>query len=171
MDAHTFIYTIMRIYIVCNVQSMFSQTNKILLVSSILTLLLLWVWVWVEHIADDFWSVGLPIQVGGLVIRNWSTFWIFITGMSILTILRATLKHTVERDVVSARAQKDTGRMTYEKLTWWVVWDVYEKFIDTSMVLIAVLRFDIWFILFIVHVSSVFLLHWVQIHQGRLPRT
>jgi hypothetical protein len=149
---------------------MFSQGNKILLVSSIVALLLLWVLLWAEHVTDDFWSVGLPIQVGGLVIRNWSTFWIFITGMSILTILRATLKHTVERDVVSARAQKDVERMTYQKLTWWVVWDVYENFMDTSMVLIAVLRFDIWFILFFVHVTTVFLLHWMKIHQGRVQR-
>lgn len=170
MTAHTFIYPIQRIYIVYNVQIMFSPGNKIVLVSSILLLCVLWVILYAEHVADDFWDVGLPVRVGGLVIRTWTTFWVFMLGMSFLTVMRAILKHTVERDVVSARASRQQTRMTWNALRWWVIWDVYEKFIDVSMILIAVVRFDIWFILFVVHVFTVFLLHYIQIHDGRLPR-
>ena len=171
MDAHTYIYVTTRIYIVYNVQNMFSQNNKILLVSSLTCLLVLWVILWLEHVADEFWTVGLPVEVGGLVIRSWVTFWVFLSGMCILTTLRAILKHTVERDVIRARANTIETRMTPDDVLWWVLWDVYEKIIDTSMILIAVLRFDIWFILFFVHMLTVFSLHWAKVHDGRVPRS
>lgn len=159
-----------RIYIVFIVQIMFSQSHKVLLLVSIAFLLILWRLLWIEHVADDFWAMGLPIQVGGLTIRTWATFWIFIVGMSVLTILRAIIKHTAERDVIRVRAEKWEARMTWDMLWWWVVWDVYEKLVDVSTILIAVLRFDIWLILFVVHMVTVVILHALKIHQGRMDR-
>lgn len=149
---------------------MFSQSHKVLLLASIAFLLILWRLLWIEHVADDFWAMGLPIQVGGLAIRTWATFWIFIVGMSVLTILRAIIKHTAERDVIRVRAEKWEARMTWGMLWWWVVWDVYEKLVDVSTILIAVLRFDIWLILFVVHMVTVVILHALKIHQGRMDR-
>lgn len=149
---------------------MFSQSHKFLLLVSIAFLLILWRLLWLEHVADDFWAMGLPIHVGGLAIRTWATFWIFIVGMSVLTILRAIIKHTAERDVIRVRAEKWEARMTWGMLWWWVVWDVYEKLVDVSTILIAVLRFDIWLILFVVHMVTVVILHALKIHQGRMDR-
>lgn len=150
---------------------MFSQNNKILLVSSLTCLLVLWVILWLEHVADEFWTVGLPVEVGGLVIRSWVTFWVFLSGMCILTTLRAILKHTVERDVIRARANTIETRMTPDDVLWWVLWDVYEKIVDTSTILIAVLRIDIWFLLFTVHIMTVTYLLARKLNPGRRPRT
>lgn len=149
---------------------MFSPTHKLLLLVSIAFLLFMWWLLWLEHVADEFWTVGLPIQVGGLSIRTWTTFWLFINGMSVLTILRAIIKYGPERDVIRVRADKWEARMTWDTLWWWVVWDVYEKLVDVSTILIAVLRFDIWLILFVVHMVTVVILHALKIHQGRMER-
>ena len=131
----------------------------------------LWILLWAEHVVDEFYAIGLPLQVGGLTIKKWSTFWVFISGLSILTILRAYIKHTIERRIDSERAHLQEPIMTTDRMFWWVLWDVYEKIVDTSTILIAVLRIDIWFLLFTVHIMTVTYLLARKLNPGRRPRT
>lgn len=149
---------------------MFTWEHKVLLSLSVCFLVGLGIFMWVEHIVDEFWAIGLPLKVGGLVINHWSTFWVFVSGLSVLTIMRAILRHTVECDVDGERVSKENAYMTYEKVFWWVIWDIYEKLMDVFTILLAVMRFDIWALLFIVHIVTVFTLHACRITTGRRPR-
>lgn len=149
---------------------MLSHLHKILLLASVGFLLALGILLWVEHVVDDFWTMGLPLKVGSLEIDEWPTFYMFIIGLSILTCMRAVLKETVEIDIESARVGNIQTRMTFSLACWRTLWDVYEKLMDMFTILLAVMRFDIWIILFIVHACTVFILHASGISNGRTSR-
>ena len=149
---------------------MFPWWHKILLSASVLFLVVLGILLWVEHVVDDFWSMGLPLKVGSLEIDDWRTFFLLIVGLSVLTCMRAVLKETVEVDIEMARQKKRITRMTFSLACWRTLWDIYEKLMDMFTILLAVMRFDIWIILFIVHACTVFSLHACGISKGRMPR-
>ena len=149
---------------------MFSTSNQRLLILSIVLVILVLVLLYYENAATDFWQLGLPLEVAGFEIRSPAVFWCVMVGLSMLTALRAVIHHTAEREVDVVRADPQRERLTCCDVFWWVTWDVYERLMDTLTILIAVLRFDVWLGLFIVHVVTVATLHGSDVTMGRLPR-
>lgn len=149
---------------------MFSASNQRLLLVSVAVTVVVLALLYYENAAADFWQFGLPLEVAGFEIRSAAIFWTVVGCLSVLTALRAVMHHTAEREVDQTRAAPEQPRTTWCDVFWWVVWEVYEKLMDTLTILVAVLRFDVWLILFLVHVGTVAVLHGSQVTAGRRRR-
>jgi hypothetical protein len=123
------------------------MAHCLVIVSMLLTIICFGI-IWFEHIWTDFYAWGPPFKVGTMVIKDWSRWWIFVTLLVIYQITRVYIEETSGREIERKHIREE--KWTKMDVLFFACYNFYKWLGMILHLLIAVTRFDVWFLIAIV---------------------
>lgn len=122
--------------------------------------------IWIEHIWSDFYAWGPPFTVGTFVIKDWPRYFIFVTLLVIYQLSTVYVEETNGREAERKLHDKSWDR---NDLFFLGCYNFYKWLGMILHILIAVTRFDIWFL--IATVDTLFRIYLWNPGEERSART
>jgi len=119
-----------------------------LVITSMLLTIVCFGIIWLEHIWSDFYAWGPPFKVGTMVIKDWSSYSIFVVLLIVFQITNAYIEETAGREI--ERKHIHEIKWTKTDVLFFACHNFYKWLGIILHLLIAVTRFDVWFLIAVV---------------------
>lgn len=104
--------------------------------------------IWFEHIWTDFYAWGPPFQVGTMIIKDWTRWWFFVALLVLYQISNVYIEETTGREIERKHINEESWSKT--DVIFFACYNFYKWLGMILHLLIAVTRFDVWFLIAVV---------------------
>ena len=140
---------------------------KFMLLISLLTTVTALSFLWYEDVWGDFYKWGPPFQIGSIVIKNWTQWWVLVGLLMVYQIVTAFVEETAGKHIEQTKLVRQ--HWDNDMVYWMALFNMY-KWIGTILhIFIAVTRFDMWIVIAVID-TVLRALVWTSAVGGRQNR-
>ena len=123
---------------------------------------------WAEDAWSDFYHWGPPFKVGSIVIKNWSSWGVFVALLVLFCASQVYLEETLGRNIERKHIHKQP--LSSEDIFIMACYNFYKAAGTILHILIAVTRGDVWLLIALVDTIGRVLIWNSCYDKGRKPR-